>query len=94
METLDLAGSIPFGNVKQPKGANRMIRISADVRDQYTRRRDGEKKSRNLDTAKGATSLDLFQMADQSQDNQAAQTVLLRNRNYLMIVLVTVTKRD
>jgi hypothetical protein len=94
MRSLNLSGTIQFRNIEKVDLADRLIRLSANVTAQYRNRTDGKNKTLAMDKASGATSIDLFKMADQSQNDQAVQTVLIRNRNYLMIVRVTVTELD
>jgi hypothetical protein len=81
-----------FTNIEKPKRKQRQVKLSSDLTGFYWV--EGKTKPQNLGLAKGATSIDLFREADRSKNDTAAQTVHVRNQNYMMTVRVTVIETD
>jgi hypothetical protein len=88
--------TIQFHNVKKPKRKNRQIKLSANMVGHYSVIANNKihKKIQNMGNARGVTERDLFRDADHSRDDKAAQTIAVRNGDYVMYVRVTVIEID
>jgi hypothetical protein len=85
---------VQFTNIKKPNHKKRHIKLSARMIGHYRLKVNSPIKVQLLGTAKSATTIDLFREADHAKNDTAAQTVLVRNQNYRMIVRVTVIETD
>ena len=92
--TMPVKDKIQFTNIKKPKHKKRHIKLSANMVGHYQLTANSSKKEQLLGIAKSATTIDLFREADHSKNDTAAQTVLVRNQNYMMILRVTVIETD
>ncbi len=85
---------IQFTNIKKPKHNKRSIKLSSKMVGHYRLKVNSPIKEQLLGIAKSATTIDLFREADHAKNDTAAQTILLRNQNYMMILRVTVIEVD
>ena len=82
-----IGAKFQFTNVEKPERKQRQVKLSSYLTGFYWV--EGKTVPQHLGLANGATSIDLFKEADHSNSDTAAQTIMIRSQNYMMIVRVT-----
>ena len=89
-----IAGYRTVFQVEEPKRKHRQIKLSAETTGKYQETVDSPMKTQDLGKAAGATERDLFDEADDADDDKAVEIVHVKNGDFEFYVRVTVTKID